>query len=183
MTLADYLLIAIVVVSAIIGLVRGFLKEVVSVLTWIVALVAAWQFGPALEPHLGGLLASPDVRPWAARTILFIVVLLVGAGIGALIGHFVRLSLFNGADRFLGLLFGLARGVVVLGLLVILGQLLRLDSERWWGESRVLPYAEGVADALRALVGDELRLRGMALSVCNPGFETGAQSECVESSG
>jgi membrane protein required for colicin V production len=164
MNIADYLIVAIIVISAVIGLFRGFLREVIALATWVLAVVIAWIFGDALEPHLGGLLADSAVRPWAARAIVFVLVLLAGAAIGAIVVHFVRLSIFSGMDRFLGFVFGLLRGIVVLGVLVILGQLLRLDGERWWRKSLLVPYGEQIADVLRAVVGDELveRKRGVA---------------------
>ena len=66
----------------------------------------------------------------------------------------MRLSIFSGTDRFLGLAFGAVRGLVLLGVLVILGQLLRLEDERWWRQSLVIPYGESIANGLRALVGE-----------------------------
>jgi membrane protein required for colicin V production len=80
---------------------------------------------------------------------------LLGAAIGALLSHFVRLSIFSGMDRLLGVFFGLLRAVVLLGVFVILGQLLRLDGEKWWTRSLLVPYGESVANGLRALVGEE----------------------------
>ncbi len=112
---ADYLIIATVIISGTVGLIRGLLREVIALITWIVAVFVAWHFAGSLEPHLGGLLAQPEVRPWVARLILFVLVLLVGHALGAIIGHFVRLSLLTGVDRFLGLLFGLLRGIVIIG--------------------------------------------------------------------
>ncbi|HEV7443794.1 MAG TPA: CvpA family protein, partial [Steroidobacteraceae bacterium] len=92
---------------------------------------------------------------WAARVIIVLLILLLGAAIGAMLDHFVRLSIFSGMDRFLGMVFGLLRGVVLLGVFVILGQLLRLDGERWWARSLLVPYGESVANGLRALVGEQ----------------------------
>lgn len=155
MNIADYLVIVLVAASAIIGVFRGFLREVISLATWVLAVIVAWTFGPSLEPSLGGLLADPDVRPWAARVILFVLVLLIGAAVGAIAVYFVRLSIFSSVDRFLGLVFGLLRGIVVLGVLVILGQTLQLQGERWWRTSLLMPYGEEIADVLRAVVGDK----------------------------
>jgi membrane protein required for colicin V production len=160
MNLADYLVILAVLVSAIIGAVRGFLREAVALATLILAIFLAWSFADSLAPHLGGLLKNPPVNIWAARTIIFLVVLLVGMAIGAALAYFVRLSLFSGMDRFLGFVFGLARGVVLLGVFAILGQLLRLDSEPWWKDSKLMPYGEGVATGLRALVGEQFEKHG-----------------------
>jgi len=153
MNIADYVVIAVVVLSAIIGALRGFLREAIALCAWIVALFVAWHFSDLVEPHLGGLLAGSDVRPWAARVIIVALILLIGAGIGAIVGHYARISIFSGLDRFLGLLFGTARGVVLIGVFVILGQLLKLDGEPWWRHSMLLPYGHSVATGLRLLVG------------------------------
>jgi membrane protein required for colicin V production len=155
MNFADYLIIALVVISALVGLLRGFLREVIALVTWVLAVFIAWHFGDVLEPHLGGLLAGPQVRPWAARAILFFTVLLIGWAIGAVVVHFVRLSIFSGMDRFLGLIFGLSRGIVIVGVAIILAQLLRLDGERWWGRSMLIPFGESVANVLRTIAGEQ----------------------------
>lgn len=154
MNVTDYLVLTAFVVSAVIGALRGFLREAVAFVTWILALLCAWHFSELIEPHLGGLLAGSYVKPWAARIIIVVLILLLGAVVGALLGHFVRLSIFSGLDRFLGWVFGILRAAVLLGVFVILGQLLRLDSERWWTRSLLIPYGESVANGLRALVGE-----------------------------
>lgn len=156
MNLADYLVIAAVVISAIVGAMRGFLREAIALASLIVAIFLAWHFSGLIEPHLGGLLAKPPVSTWAARTIVFLIVLLIGMAVGALLGYFVRLSLFSATDRFLGLVFGLLRGFVLLGVFVILGQLLRLEGESWWKHSRLMPYGESIANGLRAIVGEQM---------------------------
>jgi membrane protein required for colicin V production len=155
MNITDYLIIAGVVISAIVGSMRGFLREVIALITWIIALFIAWHFSDTVAPHLGGLLAGSQVRTWAARVIIVALVLLIGAGLGAIIAHYVRLSIFSGMDRFLGFVFGALRGFVLLGVFVILGQLLRLDGEHWWRRSLLIPYGESIANGLRVLVGEE----------------------------
>ena len=155
MNATDYLVIAVVIVSAIVGALRGFLREAVALGAWLIALFLAWHFSDLIAPHLGGLMADSEVRPWAARVIITVLILLLGAGIGATLGHFVRLSIFSGMDRLLGFAFGLLRGFVLLGVFVILGQLLRLQGEHWWRGSLLIPYGESVANGLRTLVGEE----------------------------
>ncbi|MEO7773336.1 MAG: CvpA family protein [Steroidobacteraceae bacterium] len=154
MTLADYVILGILLFSAIAGVMRGFLREVCSAITWIFAFWLAWHLGPSLEPHLGGGLKDPAVSVWAARAIIFLLVLLAGTAIAALINHFVRLSLFSSLDRFLGLLFGLVRGFVIVGLIAILCHTLKLDGEPWYVKAKLKPYAESLANGLRALGGD-----------------------------
>jgi membrane protein required for colicin V production len=154
MNTTDYVIIIAIVISAISGALRGFLREAIALGAWIIALFLAWHFSDLIEPHLGGLLAGSAVKPWAARVIIVLLVLLLGAFVGATLGHFVRLSIFSGMDRLLGFAFGLLRGFVLLGVFVILGQLLRLDGERWWNHSRLIPYGESIANGLRMLVGE-----------------------------
>jgi len=155
MNVTDYLVIAGIVISAVVGALRGFLREAVAVITWVIALFIAWHFSDLVEPHLGGLLAGSNVRIWAARTIIVVLILLLGTGIGAALSHFVRVSIFSGTDRFLGVLFGALRGLVLFGVLIILGQLLRLEEERWWRQSELIPYGESIANGLRTLVGEQ----------------------------
>jgi membrane protein required for colicin V production len=155
MNTTDYVVIAAILLSAIVGAVRGFLREAVAVAAWVLALFLAWHFSDLIAPHLGGLLSDSDVRPWAARVIIVALVLLLGAGVGATLGHFVRLSIFSGMDHLLGFAFGLLRGFVLLGVFVILGQLLQLQDERWWRYSLLIPYGESIANGLRTLVGEE----------------------------
>ncbi len=153
MNTADYLVIAAIALSAVVGAVRGFLRESIALGTWLVALFVAWHFSDLIEPHLGGLLAASYVRPWAARVIIVALIVLFGAGLGAIVSHYVRLSIFSGMDRFLGFLFGAARGVVLIGVFVILGQLLKLNGEIWWRHSMLIPYCDSVANGLRVLIG------------------------------
>lgn len=155
MTPVDFALITIVLISAVVGLVRGLLREVVAVLSWLLALWLAWQFGASLEPYLGGLLEGPQIRPWAARAIIVIVVLLVGTAVGAILGHFVRLSIFSATDRLFGFVFGTLRGALLIGVLVMLGQLLRLEEEPWWKRSRLMPQGERIAAVLWNIVREE----------------------------
>jgi len=155
MNATDYVMIAAIILSAVVGAARGFLREAIAVAAWLIGLLIAWHFSDMLAPHLGGLMSDSTVRPWAARIIIVVLVLLFGAALGAVLGHFVRLSLFSGMDRLLGFFFGLLRGFVLLGVFVILGQLLRLEGEHWWRGSLLIPYGESMANGLRTLVGEE----------------------------
>ncbi len=163
MNWTDYVIIALLVFSSVAGLLRGLLREVISLVTWLAAVILAWQYSPLLEPYMGGALSGEGVRPWAARAIIFITVLLIGAAIGAIVSRFTRLSIFAGTDRLLGFVFGMARGVVVLGLLAILCHAVRLDEEPWYGDSTLVPYAEKVGNVLRSLVG-EGKIRAASMS-------------------
>lgn len=157
---ADWFIVVLVLVSCVIGALRGLMREAIALVTWLVGLWLAWTFADVVEPHLGGLLAHDGVRVWVARLIVLLVVLLIGTLAGLVLQYVIRHSPFGNTDRFLGLFFGLMRGFVLVGVFVILGQLLELDGENWWGESRLMPYAEFFGDAIRQLV-DEVEVVAM----------------------
>ncbi len=156
MTGFDYIILAAILLSAIAGFIRGFLKEICALITWIVAVWAAWRFGALLEPYMGGILRQPPFGLWAGRGVVFLGVLICGTIITALVNYFARLSIFSGLDRFLGTLLGLLRGLVVVGLALMLGQNLKLDSETWWQRSVVARELLPVAGILRSIAGDHL---------------------------
>ena len=157
MIAVDYIILAILIVSSIMGLVRGLLREAIAVITWFLAIVLAWVFAPSLESLLGGILQdSPAMRLWAARIIIFVGILLLGGAVSVVLGHYVRVSMFAGMDKFLGFVFGIIRGVVIVGAFTIAIQALRMDEDPRWKNSRLMPYAIGVADALRGIVGEQL---------------------------
>lgn len=154
MTTTDYVIIAAVLISALVGVARGLLREAIALVSWVVALILAWHFSDLVEPHLGGVLAAPAVKPWVARLIILMLVLLVGGLIGAAAAQFVRLSIFSGMDRAAGFAFGALRGLLLLGIFVMLGQLLNLDRDHWWRDSHLIPVGESIANGVRILVGE-----------------------------
>jgi membrane protein required for colicin V production len=84
------------------------------------------------------------------------------------VGHFVRLTLLRGVDRFLGLVFGLLRGVVVVGAAVIVCETVRLDSESWWHESALVPFGQDAADVLWSMGGSRFKHRQIAAAISSP---------------
>jgi membrane protein required for colicin V production len=87
--------------------------------------------------------------------VILILVLLVGWVVGMLLGYFTRSLGLGVMDRVIGLLFGILRGMVLVGLLVIGAELLHLNQEPWWNRSKLVPYGETVGDWLRAMVGEK----------------------------
>ena len=156
MIAVDYIILAILIISSIMGLVRGLLREAIAVITWFLAIVLAWSFAPSLEHLLGGVLEGSPMRIWAARAIIFVAILLLGGAVSVVLGHYVRVSMFAGMDKFLGFIFGIIRGVVIVGAFTIAVQALRMDEDPRWKKSRLMPYAIGVAEALRGVVGEKL---------------------------
>ena len=144
---ADHIFAIILLVSGAIGFFRGFIRESISLLAWLVGLWLAWHFPYVVNPWLGGALAEPGVREWTGRAIVLLVVLLIGAVTGSIVSHFMRRATGIAAvDRTLGAAFGLMRGAVIIGLLVLAGRAVELDREPWWGRTKSMPAATSVAN-------------------------------------
>lgn len=151
-TWVDWAFIAIIAVSSLISLSRGFVKEALSLLTWVIAGVVAWMFGGALSQHLAAYIETPSVRIIAACALLFVVTLMVGALVNYLIGELIRVTGLSGTDRLLGMVFGAARGGLLVVLLVGLVSLAPVQEDSWWRESQLLPHFLLVADWSKNLI-------------------------------
>jgi membrane protein required for colicin V production len=151
-TPVDWAIIAIVVISALISLKRGFVKEALSLLTWIIAGAVAWMFGGSLAQYLVNYIETPSARVIAGCTILFVATLLVGAMVNFLIGELIRVTGLSGTDRFLGMVFGAARGGLLVVVAVGLLSLGPVQQDQWWQQSRLLPQFVMVADWSKNLI-------------------------------
>jgi len=151
-TWVDWAIVAVIVISSLISLKRGFVKEALSLLTWIIAGVVAWMFGGALSHHLAEFISTPSAQVIAACAILFVATLLVGALVNFLIGELVRVTGLSGTDRFLGMAFGAARGGLLIVVLVGLLSLAPVQEDLWWRESALVPHFLLVADWSKNLI-------------------------------
>jgi membrane protein required for colicin V production len=143
---ADLLILGVLVVSMVLGLIRGFVREAVAVLAWLGGLWLAWRYAPLIEPLLGGAVGEPPVSTWTARALIVLAVLIVGWLVAGILSHLLRhsgLSLL--VDRLLGATFGLLRGAVVVAVFVLLGQFVEMTEVAWWQQSKLLPYAAELA--------------------------------------
>jgi membrane protein required for colicin V production len=156
MVAIDYLLIAVFVLSAALGIFRGFVKEALSLLGWIVAVWVAWRFGASGAELLPDFSADPMVRVWIARLIILIGVLVASGIVSGLVSFVMGKTGLDGTDRLIGMIFGLGRGVVVVGVVINLLQFAGFDADPWWEESRLITYMMPVADSLRDIADDGL---------------------------
>lgn len=157
MPVIDYVIIAVVLVSGIIGLVRGLIREAISLGTWVVAIWVVYMFAGDVAEMFSTRVESPVVRVLIAGAALFIAVLLLGALLGYIATVMVRTTGLSGTDRTLGMVFGGLRGIILLALLLVAAvSLLPVAEEAWWNESTLIPYVEQVVVWLRDLLPPEL---------------------------
>lgn len=151
-TPVDWAIIAIIAISALISLKRGFVKEALSLLTWVIAGAVAWMFGGSLSQYLVTYIETPSARVIAGCTILFVATLLVGAMVNFLIGELIRVTGLSGTDRFLGMVFGAARGGLLVVVAVGLLSLGPVQQDQWWQQSKLMPQFLLVADWSKNLI-------------------------------
>jgi membrane protein required for colicin V production len=151
MTMVDFVIIVAVLASILVGVIRGIVREAVAMAALLLAIWAALHLGPYAGGWLGGRMGSTELELWAGRALVFVIILALGGLAGWGISKIVRLAGLTGTDRYLGGLFGLLRAVVLAGLFALLGRYAAFDVENWWLESRLIPYAETVADWIEVM--------------------------------
>lgn len=152
MTYIDLFILAIVAISTLVGFFRGFFPEVIAVLTWVAAALGGLHLSGWVEPHLAGKLGSGVAELWASRAILFVVILIVGGLLGQLVALLLDKAGLSGTDKMLGLAFGFVRGAIVVGVLVVFAQLVGFQKDAWWSQSKLLPFGETIAAAIRSVL-------------------------------
>ena len=134
----DYVIVAIIFVSSIISLIRGFAKEALSLLVWILSIGIAWIFFRDLAMQLEPYVEPQSVRLGIAFAVLMISVLVLGGLINYIIFQVIQKTGLSGTDRLLGMVFGLFRGVTLVAVLVWLAGLTPFPEDEWWQESVLL---------------------------------------------
>jgi Uncharacterized membrane protein, required for colicin V production len=145
----DYTIVGLVLISSVIGLLRGFIKEAFSLVIWMVAIWIGLTFSREFSVFLEEWVDYPSARIAIAFALLFLVTLILGALISYLLGELVRKTGLTGSDRFAGMIFGIARGLVVVSIAVMLAGLTPLPEDSWWKESMLIPPFQSLAVWLR----------------------------------
>ena len=135
----DYAIIAIIAFSALVSLVRGFVREALSLVTWVCAFYVASEFIPLLADYFTRF-DDPLVRNGIAIAILFVATLIVGSVINHVIGSLVQRTGLSGTDRVLGVCFGALRGVlIVAAILFFLDSFTQMSQSSDWQQSQLIP--------------------------------------------
>ena len=138
----DYVILATLVLSTLVGVIRGVVREMLGVGTWIFAFVMAFYFADTVASALSGFIGDPALRVLTAYAGVFLVVLAIGAVLTSLLANWIRQTGLSAADRSLGGGFGLVRAVL----------LVEAQDASWWQNSELAGHFDIVRRAIAALL-------------------------------
>jgi membrane protein required for colicin V production len=157
MTSIDYVIIAIVTISAVIGVARGFIRETLSLISWIAAFWLAFVFAEPLSASLTSYIDKPTLRVIAAFTGIFVIALLLLT----LMSYFLHKLLVGrgvqGTDRILGGLFGAVRGVVIVAAILILLKVIPLVDQKAMSQSLLVKQLQPLVVMLTDVLPTDMR--------------------------
>jgi membrane protein required for colicin V production len=156
MSWVDLIIVAVIVVSALISLVRGFVKESISLASWVLAGFIALRYFTPLSELLEPYIESPTIRTGSGFAILFVSSLIIGAIINFMASQLVTKTGLSGTDKSLGVVFGAARGILIVIILVLLAGLTPMPSESWWKESTMIEYFASMASWIKDILPDDI---------------------------
>ena len=166
MNYLDIIVLAVIALSALFAFARGFVKEALSIGAWAGAGLIALYGLPQARPFAKQFIANPTLAEIAAGAALFIVSLIVLSLVTSVIARRVKASALSAVDRALGLVFGIARGVVLvcLGFIALTWAIQGSDQPAWMRDARTRPFLSSGAELLKSFVPIETRERGAAVA-------------------
>ena len=154
----DLVVLGVIVVSALVSFLRGFVREAASLLTWIGAIVVTLMFTSRFATLIpADTISSAAARAAISAAVLFFGTLMIGGLVGWLLSRVTAGGALGVVDRTFGALFGVLRGALIIALLVLLANLVpTLKQESWWRNSLTLPYFQTAARLIHAQLPREI---------------------------
>lgn len=152
----DYIILAILGASGLVGFVRGLIKELMSLVAYLAAFMAALWWGPQAAGWLSGLIDNSLLRSAVSYAAVFICTLLGVGLINMLLSALIEHTGLSPADHGLGMIFGLARGVVFILIIVIVAGYTQLPAEPWWRESSLVKMAIEAVKRIKLYIPPDL---------------------------
>ncbi len=159
----DWIIVAVALVSVLIGAGRGFLREALSLVIWLAALIIATLFADDVGRSIARWISSESLRYPVAFASIFLLVLLVGAVLQKLLAKLIEVTGLGGLDRVLGMLFGMARALLLLVVIVAVLDPM-FETEPWWQQSRLLPHLLALQEQVMGILRDLVSAVGDAMN-------------------
>jgi membrane protein required for colicin V production len=149
----DIVILIITVLSSAFGLWRGLIKEVLSLLTWIAALLVSRVYSEPLAGLMTGVIENDGIRYVSAFVILFVIVMMFGTFLNFLMSKLLNVTGLKLADRLLGAGFGVARGVIIVLVIMFITSMFVSETELWQ-QSQLVPYGMDLIEKSQVFIGD-----------------------------
>ena len=120
LNLADWFILIVLIASGVISFTRGFTKELLSLFLWLAAFIAAISLEYLATPKINEFIGNQEISKIISYIVVFVIFIFLGGMIIKFISKLVKWSGASGFDRFLGILFGLVRGLIVLFVIFLL---------------------------------------------------------------
>lgn len=156
MVWVDIVIVGIILISTLISLFRGFVKESISLATWVLAGILAVRYMDVLAVFFEASIESVTIRMAAAFAVLFIVTLIIGAIVNFIVSQMVSKTGLGGTDKALGMVFGLGRGILIIVMLLLLAGLTPMPEEQWWKESLLIEQFSAISTWVRDFLPQDL---------------------------
>ena len=149
----DIVILIITVLSSLFGLWRGLIKEVLSLLTWIAALLVSRVYSEPLAGLMAGMIENDGIRYVTAFAILFVTVMMLGTFLNFLMSKLLNVTGLKLVDRLLGAAFGVARGVIIVLVILFITSMFVSETELWQ-QSQLIPYGMELIEKSQVFIGD-----------------------------
>jgi len=148
----DWLIIGILLFSTFIGLYRGFSREALSLVTLVFAVWLSLQYSPVAGAYLESSITSDSLRNIIAFGLVFVLGLVIGAVVSSIIGKIINVSGLWGFDKILGVIFGFARGVLIVVVLLVGLNVVGVSAQPVWHQSLLVPYFNQLVTKIAELI-------------------------------
>ena len=156
MSSIDYAFIAVIIISTLFSLLRGFVKEAISLGSWIIAMWVSSTFASNLTNFLPDSIENPAFKIGLAFVILFVATLILGVMVNILLNQVVNKTGLSGVDRALGMAFGLTRGILIVTVFVMLASLTGIQDMDMWKDSELVGRFQSLASWLQVYLPDNI---------------------------
>ena len=159
MTIFDYVVLGIFFISVILSIIRGFVREVLSIAGWVIAFIAASTFAHDFEPYIPSEIGGESLRIISAFILVFIVTLIISVLITTLLNTLIKNVGLGFIDRILGAFFGFSRALIIVMVLVLIAGLTALPQQSLWQQAVLSTPMEALAEHVLPWLPDDLSKR------------------------
>ena len=149
----DTAILLVTALSCIFGFWRGFVKEILALVTWIAALLIGWVGSDYLSGLMANIIENDSVRDISAFALIFIMVVLLGSVLSRVLAKLLTITGLRFIDSFLGGMFGIARGLIIVLVSMLISSIFISETEQWQ-QSILIPYGLPVVEWSRAVISD-----------------------------